>query len=75
MCKYKKMIPVETIPGIRGGRDKGEWWVEKLNSSKIYLIRHKNLHKCHNVSLPTTTIKGEKEFMSLIHLVLIFVQW
>jgi hypothetical protein len=21
-----KMIPVETIPGMREGRNKGEWW-------------------------------------------------
>jgi hypothetical protein len=21
-----KMIPVETVPRIRGGRNKGEWW-------------------------------------------------
>jgi hypothetical protein len=23
----RKMIPVETIPGMRGGEDKGEWWM------------------------------------------------
>jgi hypothetical protein len=33
LCKYcvymyvnGKMISVETIPGMEGGRDKGEWW-------------------------------------------------
>jgi hypothetical protein len=40
VCKCKKIIPVETIPGIGGGGDKGE--VEGVNSSMIYLI-HKNL--------------------------------
>jgi hypothetical protein len=56
-----KMIPVETISGIGGGRDKGEWWRGE-NSGMIYLIHCKNLCKCHNVPLspPSTTIKEKK---------------
>jgi hypothetical protein len=55
------MIPVETISGIGGGRDKGEWWRGE-NSGMIYLIHCKNLCKCHNVPLspPSTTIKEKK---------------
>jgi hypothetical protein len=26
-----KMIPVETIPGMVGGRNKGEWWRVEFN--------------------------------------------
>jgi hypothetical protein len=26
--KMEKMIPVETIPGMRGEGNKGEWWGE-----------------------------------------------
>jgi hypothetical protein len=36
-----KMIPVETVPGIRGG-EMGER-SEEGNSSVIYLIHYKNL--------------------------------
>jgi hypothetical protein len=25
-----KMIPVETIPEMRGGKDKGEWWRDEF---------------------------------------------
>jgi hypothetical protein len=50
-----KMIPVETVPGIRGGGWRRE--VEGVNSSLIYLIHCKNLHKCYNVPIPSTTIK------------------
>jgi hypothetical protein len=35
--------------------------VEEVNSCMIYLIHFKNLCKCHKVSPPITTIKGEKE--------------
>jgi hypothetical protein len=38
----------------------GGWWkraVEGVNSSMIYLIHCKNLCKCCNVPLPSTTIK------------------
>jgi hypothetical protein len=44
-----KMIPVETVPGIRGGgmRKRSVWggW----NSSMIFLIHCKSLYKCYNV--------------------------
>jgi hypothetical protein len=26
MYENGKMRPIETIPGIGGGKDKGEWW-------------------------------------------------
>jgi hypothetical protein len=44
------MIPVETVPGIRGT-------VEGVNSSVRYLIHCKNFCKCHNVPPPRITIK------------------
>jgi hypothetical protein len=31
--------------------------MEEVNSSMIYLIYFKNICKCHNVPLPSTTIK------------------
>jgi hypothetical protein len=37
----------------------GEQWRE-VNSSMIYWIHYKNLHKCYNVPQPSTTIKGKK---------------
>jgi hypothetical protein len=43
-----KMIPVETIPGIRVRENKGEWW-KGVNSSMIYLIHCKNFCKWHDV--------------------------
>jgi hypothetical protein len=49
------MIPVETIPGVRGGRDKGQWWRGEFEL--IYLIYCKNFCKCSNVSPPSTIIK------------------
>jgi hypothetical protein len=61
-CKYcvhmyvnGKMIPVETIPGMGGGRIKENGG--GVNSSMIYLIHYKNFCKCHNLSSPSTTIK------------------
>jgi hypothetical protein len=58
MYANAKMIPVETIPGIRGGgikeRDKG------VNLSMIYLVHCKNLCKCHNVPPPSTAIEENK---------------
>jgi hypothetical protein len=51
-----KMIPVENVPGVGGGLDKGELW-RGVNSSMIYLIHCKNFHKCHSVPLPSKTIK------------------
>jgi hypothetical protein len=50
------MIPVETVLGMGIGR------VEGVNSSMIYLIHCKNLHKCHSVSPLSTTIKSKKRF-------------
>jgi hypothetical protein len=50
-----KMIPAETVPGIRGG-----WMGERSrtgDSSMIYLIHYKNLCKCYNVPIPSTAIK------------------
>jgi hypothetical protein len=55
-----KMIPVETIPGIR------RWGIkEGMNSSMIYFIHCKNLCKCHNESPPSTKIRGKKRKMKL----------
>jgi hypothetical protein len=52
------MLPVETDPGIRGGR------VEKRsgggNSSMIYWIHCENLYKGYNVSTPSTIKKKLK---------------
>jgi hypothetical protein len=42
-----KMIPVETVPGIRGVVE---------NSSMMYLKHCNNLCKCYNVPTPSTTI-------------------
>jgi hypothetical protein len=41
MYVYAEMIPVETVPGMGGVEDKGEWWWG-VNSSIIYLIHCKN---------------------------------
>jgi hypothetical protein len=40
-----------------------EWWrmVEGVNSSMTYLIYCKNLRKCRNVSLSSTTINKIKK--------------
>jgi hypothetical protein len=53
-----KVMPVETVPGIR----EGGWQtaVEGVNSSMIYFIHCKNLCKCYNVPTPSTTIKKKK---------------
>jgi hypothetical protein len=50
-----KMIPVETVPGIRE-RGMGERSREWGDSSIIYLIHCKSLCKCYSVSPPSTTI-------------------
>jgi hypothetical protein len=54
-----KMIPVVTVPGIRGQgmgkRSRGR------NSRMIYLTHGKNLCKCYNVPTPSTTIKNVKK--------------
>jgi hypothetical protein len=50
------MIPAETVPGIREGRDERQQW-RGVNSSMIYLIHCKNLCKCYSVPPPSTTIK------------------
>jgi hypothetical protein len=63
-CKYcahmyanGKMVPVETVPWMVCGGDKGEWW--GVNSIYQY-IWYKNICKCHNVS-PPSTIKNMKK--------------
>jgi hypothetical protein len=43
VCKWKKMRPVETIPGIGKGSTKR--MMEEVNSTMIYW---KNFCKCHN---------------------------
>jgi hypothetical protein len=52
VCKWK-MIPVETTPGMGGGRikenDGGGW-----NSTMMYLRYYKNFCKCQNVPPPST---------------------
>jgi hypothetical protein len=48
-----KMIPVETVPGIR----RQGMAMERVNSSMTYLIHCKDLCKCYNVPPPSTTIK------------------
>jgi hypothetical protein len=50
-----KMIPVETVPRIRGREDKRA--VEGVNLSMIYLIHCKNLCKCYSVPIPSTIIR------------------
>jgi hypothetical protein len=45
-----KMMPVETVPGIRR-EDEGER-LKGVNSSVIYLINCKNLCKYHSVPHP-----------------------
>jgi hypothetical protein len=53
-----KMTPVKTLPGIRGegmGERRG-----RGNSSMMYLIHCKNLHKYYKVLPPSTTIKKNK---------------
>jgi hypothetical protein len=54
-----KMIPVETVAGIRGGEVKEI--SEGMNSSMIYLIYFKNLCKCNNVPTLNTTLKNKKK--------------
>jgi hypothetical protein len=57
----RKMLPVETVPGMGGGRIKDNGG--GVNSGMIYLIHCKNLCKCHNVPSPSTIIKtGEKVY-------------
>jgi hypothetical protein len=55
MYENGKMRPVETNPGMRGGRIKEN--DGGVISSMIYLIYCKKLCKCHNVPPPSTTIK------------------
>jgi hypothetical protein len=51
-----KMIPVETVPGIRGG-GRGE---SSGGGNQVYLIHCKNLCKCYNVPTPSTTTTTKK---------------
>jgi hypothetical protein len=59
VCIYvnAKTVPVETIPEMGGGGNKGEQWRGWIQV--LYLIHCKNLYKCHNVPPPSTTIKGK----------------
>jgi hypothetical protein len=52
-----KMIPAETVPGVR--REGWEGEVEVGNSSMICLIHYKDPCKCYNVPLPSTTTTKE----------------
>jgi hypothetical protein len=52
-----KIIPVETVLGIREGDERA---VEGVNSNMRCLIHCKNLCKCHNVLPPSPTIKKKK---------------
>jgi hypothetical protein len=49
-----KVIPVETVLGIRRGGMKES--SGRVNSSMTYLIHWKNLYKCYNVPTPNTTM-------------------
>jgi hypothetical protein len=55
MYENGKMIPVETLSGIRGGGDKEN--SGGVNSSVIYFINCKNSCKCYNVTPPSTIMK------------------
>jgi hypothetical protein len=55
MYVNEKMRPVETVPGIRGGK-MGERSGGR-NSSMIYLIYYKNLCKCYSVHTVSTAMK------------------
>jgi hypothetical protein len=62
-----KMIPVETVPGIREG-DLGKS-SGGMNPSMIHLIHFKNLCKCHIVPPPstkTTTIIIKPDPISIV---------
>jgi hypothetical protein len=56
MYVNRKIISVETVPGMgRGMKEMVEW----VNSNMIYLIYCKNFCKCHNVSPTSTTTKKQ----------------
>jgi hypothetical protein len=55
MYVNEKIIPVETVPGIKGGEIKKS--SDKVNSRITSFIHCKNLCKCHNVPSSNTTIK------------------
>jgi hypothetical protein len=58
-----KMISVETIPGMGGGRY-GEQW-EEVHSNTIYLIYCKNFCKCYNLPPPSTIQKNFLKIFSV----------
>jgi hypothetical protein len=62
------MIPVETVPVIRGGGMRDRRRVG--NSRMLYLIHFKNLCKCYNVPIPSITI-----IKQVIHMVCKFQEW
>jgi hypothetical protein len=49
-----KIIPLETVPVMGGGKMKENGG--GVNSSMIYFICCKNFYKCNNVPLPNTII-------------------
>jgi hypothetical protein len=61
MFVNSKMIPVETIPGMRG-RGYGRM-MERVNSCMTYFTHCKNFCKCHNVP-PLSTMKKKKKAIS-----------
>jgi hypothetical protein len=69
------MIPVETVPGIRGGVDEREQ--HGVNSSMIYLIHCENFCKYSNVppSRPTIiiTIKNRKKRTCICTYMCVFI--
>jgi hypothetical protein len=50
-----KMIPIEAVPGMEGGRIRKNGG--GVNLSTIFLIYHRNFCKCHNVPPPSTIKK------------------
>jgi hypothetical protein len=65
-----KKILAEAIPEI-GGKGRERRMVEEVNSRMIYLLYCKNLCKCLNVSLPSTTKKLKESKMKQMKLNLI----
>jgi hypothetical protein len=57
------MIPVETVSGMGGGEDKGEWWRVWIKYDTC--IHCKNFYKCHNVP-PTQYNKKKINQLSVV---------
>jgi hypothetical protein len=54
------MIPVETVPGVRGGR------MRERSAGGEYLIHYKNLCKCYNIVTPSTEILKNMKIVMLV---------